>query len=165
MTSLFLQSEQLQRVSDHWCLTRDGDPYAYDLTRRHYSTRRYRQPRMRQFVGPGRKLVLLSTDGKAVFVWRQFIDDALPKQTGYNCAVFRNEGEVQSSVLIREAVAIVLGRWGPGRCYTYVDARRIRSSNPGCCFKKAGWRCCGKTKGGKLIFELLLNHQYNQSYE
>jgi hypothetical protein len=38
----------------------------------------------------------------------------------------------------------------------YVDPSQVRSSNPGCCFKLAGWRQCGTTKErGLLIFEVL----------
>jgi hypothetical protein len=33
--------------------------------------------------------------------------------------------------------------------------RKLDHKNPGCCFKKAGWKECGKTKGGLLIFEKL----------
>ena len=153
--ALFPQSEQLPQVSEHWHLTRDGDSYGYDLARRHYSARNYRIQRQRLFVGPGRKLVLLSGDGLALFVWRHFIDDTQPPQVGHNCALFRNEGSTLSSNLIREAVAIVFDHWGRDRCYTLVNPAKIRSTNPGCCFLKAGWRKCGISKTGKVILELL----------
>jgi len=153
---LIPQSEQLQRVSEHWCVTRDGDEYGYAISRRHYSVRNYRQQRQRLFVGPGRKLVLLSGDGKALFVWRRFKDDCQPAQTGHNCALFRNESSTLSSLLIREAVNVVVERWGRDRCYTLVNPKRIRSVNPGCCFLKAGWRKCGVSKTGKLILEYTL---------
>lgn len=153
--SLFPQSEQLPLVSENWCLTRDGDTYGYDLAQRHYSARRYRQQRQRLFVGPGRKLVLLSKDGLALFVWRQFIDECQPKQEGYNCAIFRNEGQVLSSRLITEAVTVVFKLWGQARCYTLINPAKVLSSNPGYCFLKAGWRRCGRSKSGKLIMELL----------
>jgi hypothetical protein len=29
----------------------------------------------------------------------------------------------------------------------------VRSTNPGFCFLVAGWRRCGRTKGGLLILE------------
>lgn len=157
MISLFPQSEQLPSVSEHWCLTRDGDVYGYDISRRHYSTRRYRTQRQRLFVGPGKKLVLLSKDGTALFVWRRFKDDTIPAQSGHNCAIFRNEGTILSSLLIREAVNIVFSTWGRERCYTLVNPKRVRSSNPGCCFKKAGWKRCGVSKTGKIILEY--NHK------
>lgn len=154
METLFPQSEQLPTVSENWCQTRDGDVYGYELARRHYSARNYREQRQRLFVGPGRKLVLLSKDGAALFVWRRFKDDIQPPQSGHSCALFRNEGQCRSSDLIREAVDVVFQRWGRDRCYTLINAQKIRSSNPGCCFKKAGWRQCGISKTGKIILEL-----------
>ncbi len=153
--ALIPQSEQLPRVSERWFLTRDGDPFGYELSRRHYSARNYREQRQRLFVGPGRKLVLLTGDGMAVFVWRHFIDGTQPKQVGYNCAIFRNEGNSLSSALIREAVEVVFEHWGRQRCYTLVNPSKIRSVNPGCCFKKAGWRQCAYSKTGKVILEFL----------
>lgn len=153
MTCLIPQSEQLPSVSEHWCLTRDGDPYGYEMSRRHYSARNYLEQRQRLFVGPGRKLVLLSKDGQALFVWRTFKDDIQPPQTGYNCAIFRNEGTALSSLLITEAVDVAFRTWGVARCYTLVDPRKVKSSNPGYCFIRAGWRKCGVSKGKKLIFE------------
>jgi hypothetical protein len=42
-------------------------------------------------------------------------------------------------------------RWPAERFYTYVNPRRVRSSNPGFCFIKAGWRRCGVTKTRRLI--------------
>lgn len=86
-----------------------------------------------------------------MFVWRKFIDDS--GQEGVNCAVFRNEGPVLSSELIRQADAIADFVWPRERHYTYVDPKAVRSTNPGFCFVAAGWRKCGMTKGGLLIFE------------
>jgi len=101
--------------------------------------------------------VLVTFGYDALFVWRKFIDDAIPKQTGVNCAVFRNESSALSSVLIREADEIAEARWPGERRYTYVNADKIRSTNPGCCFKLAGWQTCGRTKGGLVILERLPN--------
>jgi hypothetical protein len=130
-----------------WQLTKDGDPRGLRLYLRHYSARRYQDDRPRRlFVGPGEKLVLVSHDGRAVFAWRRFLDDS--GQTGVNCAVFRNEGAGLSSGLITEADAIAWDRWPAERLYTYVDAASVASPNPGYCFKVAGWRWCGRTKGG-----------------
>lgn len=153
--ALIPQFEQLPEASEHWCFTRDGDLYAYELFQRHYSAMRNGRRKIRQFVGPGKKLVLLSKTGNALFAWRHFIDDTQPIQRGHNCAVFRNEGNVLSSQLILEAVSIVFKRWGINRCYTFIDPAKIHSSNPGFCFKKAGWKQCGTSKNGKLILELI----------
>jgi hypothetical protein len=133
-----------------WVVTRDGDDTARAIFDRHYSRYRYvdgRRPML--FVGPGEKLVLVRHDARALFVWRRFISG--DGQQGVNCAVFRNEGEELSSQLIREADAIADARWPGERHYTYVAPRKIRSSNPGYCFKQAGWRACGMTKWHKLV--------------
>ena len=42
-------------------------------------------------------------------------------------------------------------RWPGARFYTYVNPRRVRSVNPGFCFKAAGWRLCGITKTRRLL--------------
>ena len=97
-------------------------------------------------------MVLLTADCMALFVWRKFIDKS--GQRGVNCAVFRNEGPHLSSTLIREAERLAAGRWPGERLYTYVNPRRVKSENPGYCFKAAGWRVCGRTaERGLLILE------------
>jgi hypothetical protein len=86
-----------------------------------------------------------------MFVWRVFIDDS--GQDGINCAVFRNESRHRSSGLIRQADAIADALWPDRRHYTYVDPAKVASSNPGFCFIAAGWRRCGRTRGGLLVLE------------
>jgi hypothetical protein len=93
--------------------------------------------------------VLLTNDNKALFVWRDFIND--DGNEGINCAVFRNEGPRLSSDLLLEAERIAWQRWPGRRLYTYVSAAAVQSHNPGYCFKKAGWRTCGVTKKKKLL--------------
>ncbi len=135
-----------------WYLTKDGDPVCRVLFDRHYSRRVYadgRKPKL--FVGPGEKVVLRTACGQAMFVWRKFIDDS--GQQGINCAVFRNETGIQSSVLIRQADAIADCLWPHCRHYTFVAAASVRSQNPGWCFTCAGWSKCGKTKRGLIIME------------
>jgi hypothetical protein len=133
-----------------WYGVKDGNLVARSLFDRHYSRYHYadgRKPRC--FVGPGEKMVLLSVDGRALFVWRKFISSA--GERGINCAIFRNESDLLSSDLIREAEGLAWERWPGERLYTYVNPRAIRSVNPGFCFKAAGWRVCGETKKHKLI--------------
>lgn len=133
-----------------WKQVFDGDAVARDIFHRHYSYRPYKDGRKpKLFVGPGEKLVLLKTDDRALFVWRKFISG--DGQQGVNCAVFRNESEQLASQLILAAEQIAWKRWPGERLYTYVNAKKIRGSNPGCCFKKAGWRTCGQTKNKKLV--------------
>ena len=69
------------------------------------------------------------------------------------CSIFRNEGPWLSSELVRQADAIADFAWPGERHYTYVNAQKIRSVNPGYCFKKAGWCQCGETRGGLVILE------------
>jgi hypothetical protein len=141
-----------------WYITKDGDASCLELYRRHYSRYHYKDGRRpSQFVGPGEHIVLRTGDADAMFVWRKFIDDS--GQQGVNCAVFRNEGKILSSELIRQADAVADFCWPGERHYTYVNQKAVRSSNPGFCFVAAGWRRCGMTKGGLLILELVRNEQ------
>lgn len=100
-------------------------------------------------------MVLLTVENDALFVWRKFIDSG--GQQGVNCAIFRNEGNFTSSSLITEAVELAWRRWPGERLYTYVNPKKIKSSNPGYCFQVAGWKKFGVTKGGLLILELVKN--------
>ena len=139
-----------------WRISRDGDPIGLELYLRHYSHRRYLDGRVRRlFVGPGEKLVLIGRDGLALFAWRRFV--SRDGQTGVSCSIFRNESPVLSSELIREADSIADWKWpNEPRHYTYVAPGRVRSSNPGCCFLRAGWNRCGMTKGGHGRDQLLI---------
>lgn len=94
-------------------------------------------------------MVLITANEDALFIWRKFKSG--DGQEGINCAAFRNETNILSSALIMEAMEVALRRWPEQRLYTYVNPRKIRSLNPGCCFKHAGWKECGQTKWNKLI--------------
>jgi hypothetical protein len=136
-----------------WYLTRDGDPVCRELFDRHYSRTRYadgRTPKL--FVGPGEKVVLRTACGLAMWVWRKFIDDS--GQQGVCCAVFRNETSHRSSDLVRQACRIADCLWPDTRRYTFVEASKVKSRNPGYCFLVAGWRRCGFTKRGLIVLEL-----------
>lgn len=136
-------------ASGLWTEIYDANPSAFSLFRRHYSFRRNRNVLDTRIAGPGEKMLLLSADARALFVWRKFISK--DGQQGVNCAVFRNESAHRSSDLILAAMALARTRWPGERFYTYVNPRKVRSSNPGYCFLKAGWRRCGITKTRKLI--------------
>lgn len=137
-----------------WHEYRDGHPRALELYERHYSAYHYADGRERKlFMGPGEKTVLLTADGKALFGWRKFKDDS--GQTGVCCAVFRNEGPHLSSDLIREAMAIAWKRWPGERLYTYVNSEKVRSENPGYCFKQAGWTHRCNTTGGLAVLDAI----------
>jgi hypothetical protein len=90
-----------------WYVTKDGDLSCLELYERHYSCYDYRDGRKRsQFVGPGEHIVLRTGDADAMFVWRKFIDDS--GQQGVNCAVFRNEGRILSSELVRQLTPLLI---------------------------------------------------------
>lgn len=150
MTELFSVGMGRRARGLYWQACRDGDDGARSLFDRHYSRIVYKDGRApKLFVGPGQKEVLITLDGLAIFVWRKFKDAS--GQQGVNCAVFRNEGPILSSLLILDAERIAAARWPGDRLYTYVNPRGIRSTNPGACFKRAGWSTCGITKWNKLI--------------
>lgn len=134
-----------------WTEVRDGNRTALDMFGRHYSRYIYADGRQPQrFVGPGYRMVLLTADVRALFVWKLF--RSLDAQVGVNCAIFRNEGAGLSSSLILAAEELAIARWPHElRFYTYVNPRRVRSANPGYCFLQAGWRRCGFTKRRKLL--------------
>jgi len=150
----------LFEMQGHFEAVKDGNAKVLEMYERHYSAYHYRDGRKRKlFCGPGEKMVLLAMSEDAFFVWRKFIDDS--GQRGVNCAAFRNEGDNKSSELIKEAVSLARKRWPKERFYTYVNPRKIKSTNPGYCFIKAGWKKCGFTKGGLLVLEYteVLNEQ------
>jgi hypothetical protein len=143
------------RLTERWHVCKDGDPAGLDLYERHYSAYQYKDGRERKlFCGPGEKLVLLTEEGDALWVWRRFIENHESEPHGVNCAVFRNESPHLASELILEAERVAWCRWPGQRLYTYVNPERT-SRNPGYCFLRAGWQRCGKTKGGLLVLEKL----------
>lgn len=149
-----------------WIEVRDANHTGGQIFSRHYSKYHYRDGRKPvHFVGPGFKMVLLTEDARALFVWRKF--RSMSNEPGINCAVFRNEGDAKASDLIRDADRIAWDKWPQDdRHYTYVDPRKVqRSRTPGRCFLKAGWKYVldesGKPKLTKarklLILEIFRN--------
>ena len=137
------------KFSDDLIITTHFDPEMAALADRHYSRRTVGA---RQFLYSGKKIVIRNAEGTILFGW-VFPDPTMRMdgQTGYNCAIFRNESERLSSEVILECEAIAIGRWGPDRMYTYVNPAKIQSVNPGCCFKKAGWKMIGTSKSGQHL--------------
>ena len=142
-----------QLTGDYWQLsvTRD-DPQAVAMYQRHYSFKERGRKPPTKFGNPGHYIALMTVNRDALFLWSK---EKLRRdgQTGVNCAVFRNEGKTLSSVLIQEAVEIAQRRWPGERLFTFIDGSKIKSANPGYCFKLAGWKQCGTTQKGLLIFE------------
>jgi hypothetical protein len=119
------------------------------LADRHYSRRTVGA---RQFCYSGRKIVLRNSEGTILYVW-MFPDAELRMdgQTGYNCSIFRNESARLSSDIIKEAEQIAVNYWGPNRMYTYIDPGKVKSTNPGYCYKIAGWQYEKVSKTGKHL--------------
>jgi hypothetical protein len=131
--------------SDKLIVTTHFDGEMAMLADRHYSRRTVGA---RQFLYSGRKIVIRDAPGDVLFGW-MFPDEdkRMDGQTGYNCAIFRNESSRRSSDIILECEEIAFERWGPNRLYTYVDPAKIKSVNPGYCFKQAGWQTVRKPDG------------------
>jgi len=155
-------------IDNYWIEVTKFDPRVVGLYEKHYSARRNVPPsvrRQRGILRPGESMTLLTVDCRALFAWGNGIDDCIPPQSGINCAVFRNTGDVLSSELIKEADEMAWRRWPPElRHYTYVNADKIKSSHPGYCFRMAGWDYQRdergnpvKTKGGLYILEIFAN--------
>jgi len=119
------------------------------LADRHYSRRTVGA---RQFLYSGRKLVLRDSEGLILFGW-MYPDHTLrmDDQTGYNCAILRNESKRLASEIILEAEEHATKYWGPNRFYTYVDPRKVRGNPPGNCFYRAGWKFIRETNDGKHL--------------
>ncbi len=165
-----------------WRLSSSSDPAALDIVDGrgrfaaygpHYSRR---TPGSRTFTGCGQEIVLLHESGAAVWaVVRQRTPskrgtgasrgrggspDAAPRYVWRNM-LFRRMPEcpVRASELIRTATEATRIAWAarygslpaePLR--TEVDTRRVRSSNPGCCYLKAGYTRDRKVRGKLYLF-------------
>lgn len=136
-----------------------ADPLAKPLADRHYTRQ---NPASKQFVPPGRCLVLLSEAADALWVsaWpkAEFVKHAWAG--AWLCSLFRNEGPQLSSQLIREAVAVTREHWGkppPLGMVTFVDPSKVRHKrDPGRCFTKAGFvRLAERTKSGLIVLQLV----------
>jgi len=125
-------------IEGHWVGVHDADPRAVALYRRHYSCKPTRRRGNFDFMAPGDDLVLLTVDCTALFGWYKGTY-RLDGQQGVECSVFRNEGPLRSSDLILEAMDLAWRRWPGQRLFTYVWDAKVKSANPGYCFKMAGW--------------------------
>lgn len=134
------------------------DKDALPLADRHYNRRKIGSP---QFVPPGRCVVFKTRDLKALWTsswpFAEFVKHAWPG--AWVNSLFRNEGAGLSSELIREAVAATRAIW-PAipdlGMVSFVDASKTRHKrDPGRCYRKAGFKHVGFTKGGLHVFQML----------
>lgn len=140
----------------YWLLADAGafDPVGRRLADGHYSRR---TPGSRQFMPPGQRFVLITKDGLSVWGWWRPHPEAFA--AGYNgldgwtCTIFRRTGGPLASLLVLDAERAVpaLGyTCGKSGFLTYIWDRKLRSINPGFCFKVAGWHApggCGECSG------------------
>lgn len=139
-----------------WIRSHRFDPVGVQLADRHYNRRKIGSP---QFVPPGRCVVLTSLDGRAVWVtswpFAEYVKHAWAG--AWVNSLFRNESEYLSSELIREAIAATRAIWEPPPLgiVTFVDSRKIRSTNPGYCYLMAGFSRVGQTKKGLEALQML----------
>jgi hypothetical protein len=135
----------------------------------HYSRR---TPGSKTFTGVGREIVLVTDCGKAVWACvyqktpavkgsgksrgREGLTDQGMRYIWRNM-MFRNLGAGLSSELIQTALEMTYIEWcnrygslPNERLRTEIGLGKIRSSNPGCCYLKAGWER-GLAVRGKLF--------------
>ncbi|SRR6266852_4688678 len=161
-----------------WLLSSSSDRRALDVVDGaglfegqgpHYSRR---TPGSKTFTGVGQEIVLVTDCGRAVWA---VVRQKTPMAVGTGSSrgrigetdkaakyvlrnmLFRNLGAGLSSELVISATEETLRRWRERygeipaeRLRTEIDVRRVRSTNPGCCYLKAGWER-GQVKRGKLI--------------
>ncbi len=142
----------------NWLLSHRFDPSVVPLADRHYNRQTIGSP---QFAPPGRAFVLktYALDAFWITSWpfAEYVRHAWPG--AWMCSAFRNEGPALSSDLIREAVAATRHKYGAPPeigMVTFVDRNKTRRKrDPGRCFRRAGFRVCGETKGGLVALQLL----------
>ncbi len=140
----------------HWRLSHRADPEALPIADRHYNRQKPGTP---QFVPPGRCFVLKTDAAVWVTSW-PFAEWTRHAWAGaWANTMFRNEGEVLSSLLIREAVSCTRWKWPeiPSLgMVTFVDTTKVRKKRDwGRCYRKAGFKHVGETKGGLVALQLL----------
>ena len=133
-----------------YLLIKDGNPLAAQIANRHYSRIWKGNISQNRFCPPGKRLILIEPSGSWLFVWNQALYRR-DGQTGACCVLFRNESARLSSEIILVAEKAWNEKYGISRKFTYVHPEKIRSTNPGFCFKKAGWIAQGKSKKGLIL--------------
>lgn len=150
-----------------WRLSSSSDPVALSIVDGtgkhagqgpHYSRR---TPGSKTFTGVGREIVLVTEDENAVWAvvyqrtpsrrgtgrsrGREGLTDVRPHHIWRNM-MFRRLGGVRASELIAAALVRTYEEWErrygelpPERLRTEIGIREVASTNPGYCYKVAGW--------------------------
>lgn len=141
-----------------WRLTWRSDPGARRLADRHYNRQ---SPGAREFVPPGRCLVLVTPGYGALWITSWPFAEYVKHAWGgaWICSAFRNESALRASDLVLDAVAATRARFGEPPALgmvTFVNPEKIKPTRqPGRCFLKAGFRRVGATQGGLVALQLL----------
>jgi hypothetical protein len=144
-----------------WTLSHSRDARARELADRHYSRKK---PGSSRFVPPGRCFTLFFKGkvGSAVWVtsW-PFAEYVRHEWAGaWINSLFRNESEILSSYLIRQAIAATRWNWPDVPdlgLVTFIDTEKVKKKRDfGRCYRKAGFREVGVTKTNQLVALQLL---------
>jgi hypothetical protein len=141
----------------NWHISHRADPLALLVADRHYNRQKPGTP---QFVPPGRCLVL-QAEGAVWVTSYPFAEYVKHQWAGaWVNSCFRNERPdlYLSSDLIRQAVAITLTKWAVPvlGMVSFIDPKKVRHKRDfGRCYRKAGFRHVGETKGGLIAMQLL----------
>lgn len=136
-----------------WHQVKASNPLACAMRDRHYSTK---YPGGRTVGPPGRRLVLVSDDQRALWIthWPD-VSLALDGIDAVRCTLFRREGRrrERASVLILAAMEASERYFGcaPHGWLTYVEPASVRSAEPGYCFKMAGYDVDDSFNSSRLI--------------
>lgn len=136
-----MTAELLFASNQIWHRVKSSDPLARAMRDRHYSTDR---PGGKTVGPPGRRLVLISNDERALWI-THWPDPklVLDRIDALRCTIFRREGRrrTRASVLIRAAMELSEEWFGPAPAgwVTYVEPDKLRSGDPGYCFKMTGF--------------------------
>lgn len=157
----------LERSSDSlmlWHKSHRADPAARAIADRHYNRQKIGTP---QFVPPGSCCVFVTGDKQAFWVTSapkaEYVKHAWPG--AWVCSAFRKENDMKASDLIRSAVAATRFHYKDNipdfGMVTFIDPTKVtpvlQRGKPtwGFSWVRAGFRHCGYTKAGLLVFQIL----------
>ena len=143
----------------NWKLSHRAAPTAVRIADRHYNRQKPGTP---QFVPPGKCIVLLTLDNSALWVTSHQKYQLHKWKGAWVNSLFRNEGNLLSSQLILQAIAVTKFYWPKVPqlgIITFINASKIKSTHPGYCYLKAGFKKIGFTKKDNLIVLQLLPKQ------
>ena len=134
-----------------WIKVTELDPRLRRLFGGHYSATKLNP--IRVSAGGGRSACLLhrptALDAAALWVW-SFQRFGHLAGLAY-CMAFRRVAGERASDLALAAEDFIPPDLLPIRAVTFVNTTKIRSVNPGCCFRAAGWRIVGRAKNPRLV--------------